>query len=164
MLGMRTVTVTFEEADLMTPLPACVEVIAAALLMGYRLLPPPEVSHEDVTLGCERLLQFKDARRARLRREIRWHFLAIDRQILGESEATPVRAFVRRYTEDGALRRAIEADPRYARWRDKLRSLLLTRPRRSLLAIEGSRQCYGKAGGDAGTLRDFNHMMEEGFR
>ena len=167
MLGTGTVTIEFEEPDLTARIPGCVEVVAAALFFHYRLVPAPQVGHEDFIEGAtlKRLQQWKDARRApsKLKRWIRWHFLATKVSLFGEETPTPVKVFFRRWEEEPALRRAVTTHPNWERTLNVVRSALLARPRTVVLAAEGGRFCFGKLGGDPETLRDFANMMEEGI-
>lgn len=164
MLG-GSVQVVFEERSLTANPPGCVEAIAAALMLGYRLLPKPHVNHEDVILGdrLKRLQHLKDAKARELRREVRWYFLPTSRSIYGEKMPTPVKQFFLRWSAEPMLRRAITTDDRYAAFRDRIHALL-SKDRRAGLAQENSRFCYGKIGGEAETLADFANMMEEGLR
>lgn len=160
-------TIEFPEPDLQARLPQCVEAVAAALFFHYRLVPAPQVSHEDFIEGAtlKRLQQWKDAKRrpSKLQRWIRWHFLATKVRLFGEEEETTVKVFFRRWEEEPALRRAVMAHPNWERTLNVLRSALLAKPRTVVLATEGERFCYGKLGGDPATLRDFANMMDEGI-
>lgn len=159
MIGVSTCPVEFEEPDLKARIPACTEVIAAALMCGFRLVPPPNVSHEDVLVGdpLDRLQKAREMREQDLRRLVRFHFLAAERVV--EGEKLTVLQFVRKWTEDAALRRTLRADARFDRWHDKLRGLL-SENRRAILAVDGNRSAYGKINGNRETLAAFARMME----
>jgi len=165
MLGIGIETVEFEEFDLKTPVPACVGCVAAMLMLGYRLVGGGAVNHEDVLVGCDRLQNFRWAPRARLRRLVRFHFRhggIPGVQVLGDAHRIGAAEFVLRWRQDGALRRTLSADPRYDRWYGRLHQLLAA-SRKTLLAIDENRFCYGARRGNAATLRDFSRMMDNGF-
>lgn len=158
MIGRGIQTLIFEEG-LSVEIPASLEVVASACWVGFRLLRPPQVSLENVVLGCARLPQFKDARRSSLRREMRWHFQA--RQVEAFHDRFTVPGWRARWESDAALRATVRAHPAYGKWHAGLLENLRRAPLVAL-ATEGSRQCYGKLRGDAETLRAMHTFMEEG--
>lgn len=173
MLGIGVATLEFEEADLASPLPATgtTELVAAALLCGYRLLPRPEVNHEDVLVHprVTRLQQFRDAPRAGMRRLVRFHFLQGQRVLLWTGErggpGSGIREFRARWESDPAFRAALRRDGRLGKWHDALRSKLLRSGGRVIAAAEGQRIALARTpnfGGSAETARAFAELMERG--
>lgn len=162
MIRCGTVQIAFEEPDLTTPVPGCVDVVAAMLMCGFRLISG--ANHEDVIMGCERLPQFRDARRSRLRREVRWFFVARPRpvRLLGGEVMSP-GAFLRRWNEDAAMRRALTNHDRYREWRDGL-ALKVREVAKLVLAVDSSRQAYAKLTGrtDPKQASAMHHYMENG--
>jgi hypothetical protein len=160
MLGTGIVTLEFEEPDLATRAPGCVEFVSVALMLGFRLVGGGAVNHEDVLLGCERLQEFKDARARQLRRVVKWHFLSGVRQV--EGQPMTVVEFLRQWEEDAALRREMRARGKYNEWFYGVQKLL-SRDRRVAQAVEGSRTSYGKLHGAPETLGAMARFHEEGF-
>lgn len=158
MLGAGIVTVEFEEPDL-TAMPQCVESVAVALMLGFRLVGGGAVNHEDVLLGCARLQQFRDARAGKLSRVVKWHFLCGERLV--EGVPMTVVDFLAAWNADAALRRALRARAKYGEWYYGVQKLL-SRDRRVAQAVEGNRTSYGKLHGDPGTLAAMAGFHEEG--
>lgn len=139
--------------------PDCLDVVASACWVGFRLVRPPSACLENVVIGCARLPQFKDAARASLRRELRWHFSA--KKVTAFHDTFGVNGWARRWREDAALRRTVTDHPAFGKWRDGLAASLARQPLVAL-AEEGGRSCYGAFGGDARTLAAMHGFMEEG--
>jgi hypothetical protein len=159
MIGYAIETLTFEE-ELVAPVPACLEIVASACWVGFRLVPAPQPCLENVVIGCKRLPQFRDARRASLRHEMRWHFRA--RKVSAFGDTFGVRAWQTRYESDAALRRTVTEHPNYPKWKAGLLQSYRAQPLVAL-AIENGRSCYGRFHGDEFMLSSFHRMMEEGF-
>lgn len=154
------VTIESEEAFPITDPPRCLDEIAALLWAGYRLLRPPRVNCEHVLVGKNRLPQFRDAKRSELTRLLRWHFQGARRPWRGEELGA--RDWLERWRSDPVLREHARNHPTYDRWRAGLANQIAKTPL-ACQAIESTRTCYGRIGGDPETLRAFHHMMEEGF-
>lgn len=174
MLGFGTATLEFREPDLAAPLPApaTTALIAGALLAGFKLVPSPEVNHEDILIHphARRLQHFRDLSRVGMERVIRFHFLHGQRILIRlgerrESDAVGVRRFAERWQSDPAFHHCWESHPRFATFHDTLRAKLLKNGRRTILATEGKRIVLARTpnfGGDADTARAFAEMMEQG--
>ena len=158
MIGHGIESLIFEE-PLGVEIPLSLEVVASACWVGFRLVRPPTPSLENVVLGCKRLPQFKDARRASLRREMRWHFQT--RRITAFGDTFGVRGWQKRWEADATLRKTAREHPAFAKWHAGLLTALQSQPLVAL-ATEGSRQCYGKFRGDVETLQAMHGFMEEG--
>jgi hypothetical protein len=158
MIGSGIASLVFEEALDAAP-PACLPVVASACWAGWRLLRAPEANLEDVVLGCRRLPQFRDARRASLRREMRWHFRS--RLVAWDGRQIQLWQWRAMWEGDAALRRHVEAHPAYAKWIAGLEAAVRRQPRVAL-AEEAGRSCYGRFGGDPQTLGAMHRFMEEG--
>jgi hypothetical protein len=158
MIGYGIETLTFEE-PLAVEIPACIETVAACCWVGFRLVPSPQPSLENVVTGCSRLPQFRDAKRSQLRREMRWHFRAAKVTAYGATHS--VRSWRARWETDEALRRSIKAHPAFAKWHAGLLESYRKQPLVAL-ATEGSRACYGAFGGDREKLGAMHGFMEEG--
>lgn len=158
MIGYGIETLVFEE-PLSVEVPACLEIVASSCWVGFRLLPPPQPSLENVVLGCQRLPQFKDARRSQLRREMRWHFRAARVTAFGDTFG--LAGWRKRWLDDAALRKIVKDHPSFPKWHAGLLESYRRQPLVAL-ATEGSRQCYGKFRGDAATLGAMHGFMEEG--
>ena len=174
MLGTGTAILEFVEADLKAPLPSgeTTAMVAAALMCGFRLVPRPQVNHEDILIHPQvtRLQQMREASAAGMRRVVRFHFLQGQRVLLklGDREGADemgIMAFRRRWREDGAFRRVLMGWPKFAEWHDGLRAKLMKDGARVIGAMEGDRIALARTpnfGGDAGTCADFAGMMERG--
>ena len=175
MLGLGTASLEFEEPDLASALPdtATTALITGALLAGFKLLPPPQVNHEDVLVHPQatRLQQFRDLTRAAMRRVIVFHFLHGQRLMVrlgerpGQRNEIGVRAFRTRWETDPAFRKAWQAEPRFAAWHDALREKLLAKGGRVIAAQEGKRLALARTpnfGGSAHTSAAFAEMMDRG--
>lgn len=160
MIGIRVVTLVFEEPSLTAEVPGCLDVVAAALMVGYPLLPPPNVSHEDVTIGYDRLLRFADLRASEVRREIRWHFCAT--MLTVEGVRGTVQSFRARWDQDPALRRHLGGLPQFPEWRAALTAELLKNGRRTVLARDHNRVAYGQMRGDPDKLAAMESFLENG--
>lgn len=158
MIGYAIETLTFEE-PLTADIPASLEIVASACWVGFRLVPAPQPSLENVVIGCKRLPQFKDAKRAQLRREMRWHFRASKVSAFGD--VFGVAGWRQRWLSDAALRKMVLAHPSFPKWHAGLLSSYREQPLVAL-ATEGTRLCYGKFRGDATTLAAMHGFMEEG--
>ena len=158
MIGFGIETLTFEE-PLTVDVPDCIEVIASACWVGFRLVKAPDACLENVVLGCKRLPQFKDAKRAQLRREMRWHFRAAKVTAFGDTFG--LAGWRKRWLSDAALRKMVMEHPTFPKWHAGLLESYRRQPLVAL-ATEGSRQCYGKFRGDAGVLSAMHGFMEEG--
>lgn len=132
--------IAFAEPDLLASVPGCVDVVAGMLMGGHWLKQPP--NFESVIIGCQRLLQFKDARAGRLSREIRWHFINRPRPIrhAGGRELRPPE-WLAHWNEDAAFRRIVLADHKWREWRDGL-ALKVAKATPCVLAVEDTRQAY----------------------
>jgi hypothetical protein len=154
--------IAFDEPDLTAAVPSCVGVVAAMLMCGFRLKSGP--NHEDVILGCERLPQFKDAKRARLRREVRWHFVARPRpvRLLAGETMTPGQ-FLNRWNEDVVMRHLLTGHEKYREWLDAV-SLKTRAVTKLVLAAESSRVAYAKLTGqtDPKAAAAMHNFMENG--
>jgi hypothetical protein len=158
MIGTGIQSLVFEE-PLGVAVPTCLDVVASACWVGFRLLRPPTPNLENVVMGCRRLPQFKDAKRGNLRREIRWHFH--HREVEAFGARMNVLAWRIRWESDAALRRTVMDHPAFAKWHAGLLESFRAQPLVAL-AQEGPRQCYGAFRGDAETLRAMHGFMEEG--
>jgi hypothetical protein len=158
MIGYGLETLVFEE-PLAVEIPGCLNVVASACWVGFRLVPPPQPRLENVVIGCKRLPQFKDAKRSSLRREMRWHFQAM--RVRAFDDVFGVTGWRHRWESDEALRRLVMAHPAFEKWRSGLLASLRSQPLVAL-AREGGRVCYGKLRGDAETLAAMHGFMEEG--
>lgn len=158
MVGEGIETVGFEEE--LTGPPKSVSFLAGACFAGFRLRRPPEPNVENLLLGKERLPQFRDAKRAELRRVVLYHFYS--RRVRWHGDLLRVGEFRELWCSDRTTRRVVEASPVYGRWLagfvERFADLPLV-----ALAEEADRHCYGRIGGDARALRDFHFFMEEGF-
>lgn len=154
--------IAFDEPDLIAAVPSCVAVVAAMLMCGLRL--KSGANHEDVIIGCQRLPQFKDARRAQLRREVRWHFVARARavRLAGGEMMTPAQ-FLTRWNEDAIFRNILTQHDHYRTWLDAV-SLKTRAVGKLVLAVESSRQAYAKFTGptDAKAAAAMHGFMENG--
>jgi hypothetical protein len=159
MIGYGIETLTFEE-PLAIEIPACLETVAACCWVGFRLLPAPQPSLENVVTGCTRLPHFRTARRATLRREMRWHFRAA--RISAYGDTFTARGWRARWESDAALRRSVRAHENFPKWHAGLLDSYRRQPLVAL-ATEQGRACYGALGGDAATLGAMHRFMEEGF-
>lgn len=135
------------------------EEIAACHWVGFRLLPPPELAIENLLVGKTRLPQFKDAKRSELTRILRLHFRA--RRVDFHGESLRLADWVEKWRHDEVLRRTVRAHPAFARWVEALTARFRDEPLVAL-AMEGSRSCYGRLGGDPGTLRAMHGYMDAG--
>ena len=158
MIGYAIETLTFEE-PLTVDVPACIEIVASACWVGFRLLPAPQPCLENVVIGCNRLPQFKDARRSQLRREMRWHFRAAKVAAFGDTFG--LAGWRARWRDDAALRMMVMAHPSFPKWHAGLLESYRRQPLVAL-AMEGGRSCYGRFRGDADTLSAMHGFMEEG--
>lgn len=154
--------VEFEEPDLSAEVPHCVEAVAGMVLSGVRLKSVP--NFEDVVTGCTRLLQFKDAKRARLRRVLRFFFLSrpVRVRFAGGELMTPGQ-WLARWNGDDAFRRAVMADDRYREFRDRL-ALNFKSSQRLVLAAEDVRETRALIRGriDKAAAAAMHGYMEEG--
>lgn len=158
MIGYGIETLTFEE-PLAVEIPACLEVVASACWVGFRLVPHPQPCLENVVTGCDRLPKFRDAKRSGLRREMRWHFRA--GRVAAFGDTFGVAGWRARWLADAALRRTVLDHPAYAKWHAGLLESYRRQPLVAL-AVEGNRACYGQFHGDAVTLGAMHRYMEEG--
>jgi hypothetical protein len=158
MIGHAIETLIFRE-DIGAAVPACLDTVASACWVGFRLLPPPTPNLENVVLGCARLPQFRDARRSTLVREMRWHFRR--RHVTAFHDRFSVTGWRERWESDSALRRTVMDHPTFEKWRDGLLDAVRRQPLVAL-AEEGSRSCYGAFGGDRRILSAMHSFMEEG--
>lgn len=158
MLGHPIATVLYEERLDASP-PECLGEVAAICWAGFRLVRPPEVALENVVLGCRRLPQFRDARRATLSRQMRWHFQGA--RIEWRGSRLSVEGWRQLWREDAALRRHVLDHPAYSKWLEGLAGVVRSAPLVAL-AEEAGRHCYGQLGGDPQTLRAMHRFMEEG--
>ena len=138
MLRCGVEIIEFEEPDLAGATPHCVEPVAGMVLSGLRLKSVP--NFEDVVLGCKRLLQFKDARKSRLRRVIRFYFLSRPMPVRSAGgEAMTPGQWQRRWNSDAAFQRIVRADGQYREFRDQL-ALNFKKSQRLVLAAEDTRE------------------------
>lgn len=159
--GVRTLG--FIEPDLDARFPESCDVVAAALMVGFSLLPPPQICYEERLIhpACDRLQKFKDADRRRFTLEVLWHFRPLRRRIEGESMT--VNRFRAQWDGDARLRAALRRDPNHVLWCDEVKRALEANPRRrTVLAVDGTRQVYGLIHGDPETLRDMAAMHANG--
>lgn len=153
--------IAFEEPDLLRPVPGCVDVVAGMLMGGHWLKQPP--NFESVILGCKRLPQFKDARKARLRREIRWHFINRPMRIrhAGGRELRPAE-WLAHWNHDPAFRRVVLADPKWREWRDGL-AVKVMGATPLVVAVEDTRTAYAPLHDrQPATAAAMHNFMEEG--
>jgi hypothetical protein len=174
MLGTGTAILDFVEPDLRAPLPG-VEItamVAAALMCGFRLVPSPQVNHEDVLIhpDATRLQQMRDAKAAGMTRLIRFHFLHGQRVLmkLGDrpgADEMGIHVFRDRWRADAAFRRELQAWPKFGEWHDGLRAKLIKQGNRVIGVMEGERLAVARTpnfGGDAATCAAFAEMMDRG--
>ena len=161
MIGFGIHEVTLTESKLFEQLPCDVTPsIAAALTMGFRLLPPPQENHQDVIVGCEHLQDYRTAPRSKLTRMVTFRFIGEKRNVLGASiNATTM---IEMYRTDEAMRRHVHQHPRYTAWHDRLRLLLLQAPR-CLMAMQGNRLGIIPIHGNPETMATFARFFEEGW-
>ncbi len=162
MIGFSVATVAFVEPSLKAEVPACTPIVTAAFLCGFQFMPPPHTNHEDVLIGVERLQQFKDAKAAQLRREVRFHF--IGRTVEIDGEHLSIHDFVQRWQQDAAFQRARRAHPKFTEACFKM-SQKLAAASRAVLAIDRgdeSRVAYGRIGGDKSTLLAMTRFHDNG--
>lgn len=153
--------IKFEEPDILTPVPSCVDQVAGMILGGHWLKQPP--NFESVILGCKRLPQFKDAKRASLRREIRWHFInrLMPCRHAGGRQLRPVD-WLLHWNEDKAFRKVVLADPKWRHYRDEL-ALKVRKATPCVLAVEDTRQAYATLQDkDPAAAAAMHNFMEEG--
>jgi len=154
--------VEFEEPDLAGETPHCVDAVAGMVLSGIRLKSPP--NFEDVVTGCQRILQFKDAKRSQMRRRIRFFFLAraVPVRFAGGEMMTPAQ-WLTRWNEDAAFQRLVRADSRYREFRDQL-ALNFRVSQRLVLAVEDTRETRALIRGkiDEKAKRAMHGFMENG--
>ncbi len=154
--------IEFEEPDLAAVTPHCVEPVAGMVLSGLRLKSTP--NFEDVVVGCSRILQFKDARKSRLRRNIRFFFLARSMPVrfAGGEELTPGQ-WLTRWNTDVAFQRAVRADARYDLFCGRLAENF-TKAQRLVLAAEDTRETRALIRGkiDPAAMRAMHGYMENG--
>ena len=163
MIGYSIATIEHIEPDLAAQVPSCVEMIAAALYSGFRLLPTPAVNHEDVLTGCARLQQFKDAKAAKLQRIVRFHFIAEERLVFGEKMG--IAQFCARWQSDRIFVANLRSLKDHQKWMFGV-SAKLAKARRSVVAQEASlgtvRAAYGAIRGNPQTLAAMAQFQENG--
>jgi hypothetical protein len=139
-----------------------IEVVAGMMTAGFRLKSGKDSpNHEDVTIGCDRLLKFQESRKMKLERRVRWFFGIVPKlELFGSADEFTAGGMALRWTEDAALRRSLKALPAYESWRVGLIASLRKSGRRVFVANEAGVNCYGAIGGDPIILREFNEMME----
>jgi len=154
--------VEFEEPDLATNAPHCVDAVAGMVLSGVRLKSPP--NFEDVLVGCKRILQFRDAKRSEMRRLIRFFFLArpVPVRFAGGDEMTPAQ-WITRWNDDPAFQRLVRADHRYREFRDQLANNFKV-SQRLVLAVEETRETRALIRGkiDDAAAKAMHGYMENG--
>lgn len=162
MLGHGIREITRMEPQLFEAIPTAVTpVIAAALTMGFMLLP--EQNHQDVITGCQHLQDYRKAPRSKLTRYVTFRFRAHVRALpLLGGEKLHVEQFVARYEAEPALRKAVVAHPRYEAWHNRLRTLLLSATR-CLMATQGDRVAIIPIHGDPQAQAAFARFFEEGW-
>lgn len=162
MLRTTIEIVEFDEPDLASATPHCVDAVAGMVLSGIRLKSPP--NFEDVVTGCKRILQFKDAKRSQLRREIRFFFLArpVPVRFANGEEMTPAQ-WLTRWNDDAAFQRLVRADARYEAFRVRL-SENFRQSQRLVLAAEDTRETRALIRGkiDEEAKRAMHGFMENG--
>jgi len=162
MIGLGITEITRREPDLTARLPHFTPMIAAMLCAGYRLLPPPHENHQDITIGCEHLQDFKRAKPNKLDRLITFRFIAKPQQVL--SSIMMPDAFAQRYETDGSFRYVCGRHPHFAKWHDALRTKLLEATP-AVMAIQGDRHAVIPLGNRSTPAKRaaFAHMFEEGW-
>lgn len=159
MIGHGITSLEFEEPDRSARIPESLELIAAACWVGFRLLRKPQAGIENLLVGKQRLGQFRQAKKAEVRRVIRYHFYSRKVEFLGDSMT--LGQFRDRWESDVTLRDVVRDHPAFEKWRVGLAGIFAGLPLVAM-ASEENRFCYGRFGGDPFTLSEMNRMMEEG--
>ena len=162
MIGIGITELTRREPDLTARLPHFTDLIAALLCAGFRLLPPPHENHQDITIGCEHLQDFKRAHRTKLDRLITFRFVAKSHLCLGELHT--VESFVTRYESDDLWADVWKWNKHFETWHHALRAKLLAATP-AVMAIQGQRHAVIPIGGHSTPEKRaaFARMFEEGW-